>query len=58
MEIWYKNLPFIPLFQSYNRMPYSTRYWRNWPTVDNPYIEPGLVYFTLLQMIINLQAPI
>jgi peptide/nickel transport system substrate-binding protein len=56
MEIWYKNLPFIPLCQTYNRVPYNTRFWTNWPSAENPYCEVGFTYRSSLMLVINLKA--
>lgn len=58
MEIWYKNLPFIPLFQSYNRVPYSTRYWQNWPSVENPYVPISFMNLDALMLVTNLKPQI
>lgn len=37
MEIWYRELPEVPIVQWYHRILYSTTYWTNWPNKDNPY---------------------
>jgi len=37
MEIWYRELPEVPLVQWFHRIPQNTTYWDNWPTQENPY---------------------
>jgi peptide/nickel transport system substrate-binding protein len=37
MEIWYQELPEVPLVQWIHRLVMNTTYWRNWPSQDNPY---------------------
>ncbi|MBN2001984.1 MAG: hypothetical protein JXA21_01400 [Anaerolineae bacterium] len=37
MEIWYRELPEVPLVQWYHRIGMNTTYWTNWPNQDNPY---------------------
>ena len=40
MNIWYDELPVIPITQAKKIIPFNTTYWTNWPTADNPYIHP------------------
>ena len=37
MEIWYRELPEVPLVEWYHRTPENTTYWTNWPNNDNAY---------------------
>lgn len=46
MEIWYDNTVEIPLNQWYHRIPMNTQYWTNYPTQDNPYLQPAFWYFS------------
>lgn len=46
MEIWYDNTVEIPLNQWYHRIPMNLAYWTNYPTQDNPYLQPAFWYFT------------
>ena len=41
MELWFPNLPTIPLINRYIFITPSTAYWTNWPTEKNPYILPS-----------------
>ncbi|HLZ26590.1 MAG TPA: ABC transporter substrate-binding protein [Chloroflexota bacterium] len=41
MEIWFPNLPTIPLINRYIFITPNTTYWTNWPTDKNPYILPS-----------------
>ena len=56
MEIWYENLPFIPIYNQYWQFTFSQAYWGNWPTADNPYIEPHIVNYTMPQWVTKLKA--
>jgi peptide/nickel transport system substrate-binding protein len=42
MDIWYRELPLIPIWQWMHFVPMNTRYWTNWPTQDNPYGVPAM----------------
>ncbi len=37
MEIWYRELPEVPLVQWFHRLAMNTTYWTGWPNADNPY---------------------
>jgi peptide/nickel transport system substrate-binding protein len=37
MEIWYRELPEVPLVQWFHRLAMSTTYWTGWPNQDNAY---------------------
>ncbi len=40
MGYWFEDLPVIPITQAKKIIPFSNKYWTNWPTADNPYIHP------------------
>jgi peptide/nickel transport system substrate-binding protein len=40
MEIWLAELPFLPIAQEKQLIPFTTTYWRGWPTAQNSYIHP------------------
>ncbi|MDW8061586.1 MAG: hypothetical protein RMJ00_02685, partial [Nitrososphaerota archaeon] len=40
MEIFYRDLPIIPVVQAPALIPLNTYYWTGWPTSDNPWITP------------------
>jgi len=40
MNLWYADLPSIPLLQFPQLSPTNTKYWKGWPTTKNPYIQP------------------
>jgi peptide/nickel transport system substrate-binding protein len=40
MDIYYRDLPVIPVVQAPAIVPFSTYYWTGWPTSDNPWITP------------------
>jgi len=37
MEIWFRELPEVPLVQWFHRLALNTTYWTEWPNNDNPY---------------------
>ncbi len=39
-EIWFANLPAIPITQAKKIIPFDTTYWTGWPTAENDYIHP------------------
>jgi peptide/nickel transport system substrate-binding protein len=45
-EVWYRELPEVPLVQFMHRIPYNTRYWKNWPTQDNAYVNGADFHLT------------
>jgi peptide/nickel transport system substrate-binding protein len=42
MEVWYDELPEVPIQQWYHRVPMNTTYWTNWPSQANPYMLPAV----------------
>lgn len=40
MEIWFAELPVLPITQAKKVIPFDTTYWTNWPTAENDYIHP------------------
>jgi peptide/nickel transport system substrate-binding protein len=55
MEIWYKELPEVPLVQWHHRTPWNTTYWTNWPSPENPY-NSSCWHLTFPIMLWNLKA--
>jgi peptide/nickel transport system substrate-binding protein len=55
MEIWYKELPEVPLVQWYHRTPWNTTYWTGWPSPENPY-NTSMWHLTMPIMLWNLKA--
>ena len=47
MEIWFRELPEVPIVQWFHRIPMNTTYWTNYPTVENPYINGAPWHLTL-----------
>jgi peptide/nickel transport system substrate-binding protein len=39
MDIWYDELPIIPITQAKKLIPFDTTYWTNWPSSENDYIS-------------------
>lgn len=40
LTIWFTEQVAAPISQYYHRIPFSTTYWRNWPSESDPYINP------------------
>ncbi len=55
MDLWYKNLPMIPVTQAKKIIPFNTTYWTNWPTFENQYIHPATWWQSTHYIIQNLQ---
>lgn len=47
MKIWYEQLPDIPLVQWYHRIPVNTWFFKDWPNMDNPYMNSALWHLTM-----------
>jgi peptide/nickel transport system substrate-binding protein len=41
MNLWYQEMPALPIVQSAKLTPFDTTNWTNWPTSDNPYAAPA-----------------
>ncbi len=54
MDIWYRELPSIPLVQWYHRIPHNETYWTNWPTEENPYVNSAYWHRTWLLVLLRL----
>lgn len=55
LDIVNGEMPGIPLVQARLLTPFSEKYWTNWPSADNNYIQPGHWWLTGHQLIISLQ---
>lgn len=56
MAIWLPELPDIQLMQFYHRLPMNLTYWKNYPTKDNPYVNPAFFHSTYGLVLHNLEA--
>jgi peptide/nickel transport system substrate-binding protein len=55
LEIWYKELPVIPLLQRYLFVPVNTTYWTNFPNEKNPYTVPTSWHRTAQMFVLSLK---
>ena len=46
MDLWYEDAIEAPLSQWYHRIPMNRTYWTNYPSAENPYIQPAFWYIT------------
>jgi peptide/nickel transport system substrate-binding protein len=56
MEIWLPELPDVQLMQFYHRLPMNLTYWKNYPTQENPYVNPAFFHSTFGLVLHNLEA--
>jgi peptide/nickel transport system substrate-binding protein len=54
-EYWFEDLPTVPLIQNPIIWPFNTTYWTNWPSADNPYIQPDQGWGSFQIIIHNLE---
>lgn len=55
MEIFYDELPVIPITQAKKVLPYNTTYWTNWPTAENNYIHPPHWWQSTMVILTNIK---
>jgi peptide/nickel transport system substrate-binding protein len=55
LAIWIRDLPAIPLTDTRLLTPFSTTYWKGWPTAENNYVQPGHWWVTANQIILKLE---
>jgi peptide/nickel transport system substrate-binding protein len=56
LEIRLRELPLISLSQQKRIVPYSTKYWTNWPTAENGYVHPPNWWQTFIIPLVNIKA--
>ncbi len=52
MEIWFEDLPVIPVAQAPALIAVNTYYWTGWPTADNPWNMP-VSWWATFNLVIN-----
>ncbi len=55
MDIYYAELPTIPITQARKLIPFDTTYWTNWPTAKNNYISSWTWWQSTHEILVNLQ---
>jgi peptide/nickel transport system substrate-binding protein len=55
LEMRLRDLPIIAMAQQIRVVPYSTKYWTNWPTSKNAYIHPPNWWMTFLIPVVNIK---
>jgi peptide/nickel transport system substrate-binding protein len=55
MQIFYDELPVIPIANAKKLLPYDTTYWTNWPTAKNDYIHPPHWWQSTMVMLLNIK---
>ena len=58
MEIWYAQVPEIPIQQYYHRLPMNRTYWTNWPSTENPYMPPAPNHVSTSPYIAHMVQPV
>jgi peptide/nickel transport system substrate-binding protein len=57
MEIWFKDLPVIPMVQAPALVPFNTTYWEGWPSADNPWNMPVSWWATFTTVVNGYPSP-
>jgi peptide/nickel transport system substrate-binding protein len=52
MEIWFDDLPIVPLTQAPALVPFNTTYWEGWPSAENPWIMP-VSWWATFNLVLN-----
>jgi peptide/nickel transport system substrate-binding protein len=52
MEIWFDDLPVVPVVQAPALVPFSTTYWEGWPTADNAWNMP-VSWWATFNLVLN-----
>lgn len=52
MEIWFDDLPVVPIVQAPALVPFSTTYWEGWPTADEPWNMP-VSWWATFNLVLN-----
>ncbi len=55
LEIRLQELPIISLTQQQRVVPYSTKYWTNWPTAENDYHHPPNWWMNFLMLVVAIE---
>jgi peptide/nickel transport system substrate-binding protein len=55
LEIRLQELPIISLTQQQRVVPYTTRYWTNWPTATNDYHHPPNWWQNFLMLVVEIE---
>lgn len=55
LEIRLQELPIISLTQQQRVVPYSNRYWNNWPTAENDYHHPPNWWQNFLMLVVEIE---
>ncbi len=55
MQLWYEELPFIPITQAKKLIPFNTTYWTGWPTAENNFNHPATWWQSTHQILHELQ---
>jgi peptide/nickel transport system substrate-binding protein len=56
MGYWLEDLPIIPITQAKKGLVSSSKYWKNWPTLENNYIQPPTWWMSTQVIIHNLES--
>ncbi len=55
LTIWLREQVAAPVAQFYHRIPFNTKYWKNWPNEADPYINPTFWHNTGNLMLLGLK---
>jgi peptide/nickel transport system substrate-binding protein len=55
MDIYYSELPTIPITQARKLIPFDTTYWTNWPSATNNYASAWTWWQSTFEILVNLK---
>jgi peptide/nickel transport system substrate-binding protein len=55
MDIYYSELPTIPITQARKLIPFNTTYWTNWPTAKNNYASAWTWWQSTYEILVSIQ---
>ncbi len=55
LEMWLRDVPVMALTQQLRVVPYSTKYWTNWPTEKNGYFHPPNWWQCFLMVVLKIK---
>ena len=54
MDLWYQELPTIPITQATKLIPFNNTYWTNWPSAENNYFQAPTWWHSTSKIVLNI----
>ena len=55
IQLWYDELPTLPITQATKLIPFNNTYWTNWPSAENNYFQAPTWWHSTSKIILNLK---